>query len=207
MPISVAIVEDDAEIREGLERTIAKAKQFSYLKAYANGEEALAELPRLAPNVVIMDIRLPGMDGVECTRRLKKILPATQVLILTVFMEIDQIVNALKAGASGYILKRTSRVELLQALEQVWEGGAPMSGEIARKVVESFRQPQQAELIEGKLTPREEEVLRSLAMGNGSKEIAEQLNVSLDTVKFHLKNIYTKLHVRSRTEAVAKFLR
>jgi DNA-binding NarL/FixJ family response regulator len=208
-PISVALVEDNTEIREMLARAVAKAPSLEFLGGFPDAESALRKLPALAPNVVIMDLELPGLDGVECTRRLKATSPQTQVLVFTVFMDTDRIFNALAAGASGYLLKRTSRAEVVEAVEQVWQGGAPMSSEIARKVVESFRprptqrptdpEPQQ-------LTTREEEVLQLLAAGHATKAIATELALSVETVRFHLKHIYEKLHVRSRTEAVIKYL-
>jgi DNA-binding NarL/FixJ family response regulator len=165
-------------------------------------------LPGLAPNVVIMDIQLPGMNGIECTRQLKKAMPEAQVLVFTVFGDSDQVFRALEAGASGYLLKRTPRSEMVEAIKQVWDGGAPMSGEVARKVVESFRKPSLAHAPDAEpLTPREEEVLGLLAKGYITKEIADQLSISFDTVRFHLKHIYRKLHVRSRTEALLKYLK
>jgi DNA-binding NarL/FixJ family response regulator len=138
-PITVAIVEDDAGIREMLTRAVSKARQLSFVGSYPNAEVALPEIVAGAPNVVIMDIQLPGIDGIECTRRVKQLRPDTQVLVFTVFMDSDQIFKALAAGANGYLLKRTSRQEIVEAVEQVWQGGAPMSGEIARKVVASFK--------------------------------------------------------------------
>src|SRR5581483_10510908 len=209
MPITVAIVEDDREIRETLTRAIAKSRALAFVGGFADAETALAALPALAPNVVVMDIQLPGANGIECTRRLKQALPATQVLVFTVFMDSEQIFRALAAGASGYLLKRTARAEIIDAIEQVWQGGAPMSSEIARKVVESFRGPPAASQPQPDetLTAREEEVLRLLAAGHGTKAIASALSLSAETVRFHLKHIYEKLHVRSRTEAVIKYLR
>lgn len=210
MPITVAIVEDDREIRETLAAAVRKARQLSFVAGFASAEEALAALPALAPNVVVMDIQLPGANGIECTRRLKQQLPATQVLVFTVFMDSEQIFQALAAGASGYLLKRTARAEIVEAIEQVWLGGAPMSAEIARKVVESFRAPPPPTtpppVATAQLTPREEEVLKLLAAGQGTKAIASALSLSVETVRFHLKHIYEKLHVRSRTEAVIKYL-
>lgn len=210
MPITVAIVEDDREIRETLAAAVRKARQLSFVAGFASAEEALAALPALAPNVVVMDIQLPGANGIECTRRLKQQLPATQVLVFTVFMDSEQIFQALAAGASGYLLKRTARAEIVEAIEQVWLGGAPMSAEIARKVVESFRAPPPPTTpppaATAQLTPREEEVLKLLAAGQGTKAIASALSLSVETVRFHLKHIYEKLHVRSRTEAVIKYL-
>ena len=208
MPISVAIVEDDAGIREMLTRVVQRAPGLEFLTSVESGEEALERLPALAPNVVVMDIQLPGMSGIECTRSLKKSIPGAQVLVFTVFGDSDQVFRALEAGASGYLLKRTARTELVEAIKQVWDGGAPMSGEVARKVVESFRRPAPAQNPETEsLTTREEEVLALLAKGYITKEIADQLAISFDTVRFHLKHIYQKLHVRSRTEALLKYLK
>jgi DNA-binding NarL/FixJ family response regulator len=192
-----------------LTRVVQRAPDLDFISCVESGEAALAKLPALAPNVVIMDIQLPGMSGVECTRALKKALPATQVLVFTVFGDSEQVFRALEAGASGYLLKRTPRAEVVEAIKQVWDGGAPMSGEVARKVVESFRRAPAAaphEPIES-LTAREEEVLALLAKGYITKEIADQLAISFDTVRFHLKHIYQKLHVRSRTEALLKYLK
>jgi DNA-binding NarL/FixJ family response regulator len=208
MPITVAIVEDDPGIREMLTRVVTRAPGLAFLNSYPNGEAALAAFPALAPNVVIMDIQLPGMNGIECTRALKKAMPTTQVLIFTVFGDSEQVFRALEAGASGYLLKRTLRSEMVEAIKQVWDGGAPMSGEVARKVVESFRKaPPAKSAATEQLTPREEEVLSLLAKGYITKEIADQLSISFDTVRFHLKHIYQKLHVRSRTEALLKYLK
>lgn len=214
MSITVAIIEDDAAIRDMLTDAVAKAAGLEFLASFPDGESALEQLPQISPQVVIMDIQLPGISGIDCTRRLKQALPATQVLIFTVFADSEQVFNALAAGASGYLLKRTGRRQIAEAVRQVSEGGAPMSGEIARKVVESFQapppagaRPPAAGADTAQLTTREEEVLRLLAKGYVTKEIAEMLSISFDTVRFHLKNIYAKLHVRSRTEALVKFLR
>ena len=208
MSITVAIVEDNTEIREMFTRVVERAAGLRFLQSFASAEIALAELPALAPNVVIMDIQLPGMDGIECTRRVKETVAGAQVLVFTVFGDSDQVFKALAAGASGYLLKRTPRREMVEAIRQVWEGGAPMSGEIARKVVESFRQPPRTKSPEvEQLTAREEEVLGLLAKGYITKEIADHLAISFDTVRFHLKHIYQKLHVRSRSEALIKYLR
>jgi DNA-binding NarL/FixJ family response regulator len=208
MSITVAIVEDNTEIREMLTRVVERGNGLRFVKSFSTGELALAELPSLAANVVIMDIQLPGIDGIECTRRLKQLAPQTQVLVFTVFGDSDQVFKALAAGASGYLLKRTARTEMVEAIKQVFDGGAPMSGEIARKVVESFRaaHPAKSPDLE-QLTPREEDVLALLAKGYITKEIADQLAISFDTVRFHLKHIYQKLHVRSRSEALIKYLR
>ena len=208
MAITVAIVEDDPGIREMLTRVVERASGISFVRCVPSGEAALEEFPALAPDVVIMDIRLPGMNGIECTRLLKKAMPDTQVLVFTVFGDSEQVFRALEAGASGYLLKRTPRSEMVEAIKQVRDGGAPMSGEVARMVVESFRKPAPAQTVELEpLTPREEEVLSLLAKGYITKEIADQLAISFDTVRFHLKHIYRKLHVRSRTEALLKYLK
>lgn len=207
-PVTVALVEDDREIREMLTRAIRKTSHFDIVGSFSTGETALAELPALNPQVVVMDIQLPGMDGVACTQRLKQLMPATQVLVFTAFMDSDLIFKALAAGASGYLLKRTARTEIVSAIEEVCHGGAPMSGVIARKVVESFRTPPPpSPAVDAQLTAREEQVLKLLAAGHGNKAIAAALFVSNETVRFHLKHIYEKLHVRSRTEAVIKYLK
>ena len=207
MPISVAIVEDNVEICEMLTRTVERAASLRFVRSFPSGEEALEKLPELKPDVVIMDIQLPGMTGVECTLALKAKVPEIQVLVFTVFGDSDLVFKALEAGASGYLLKRTPRHAIVEAVKDVWFGGAPMSGEIARKVVDSFRKPAKAKDANlQELTPREEEVLALLAKGYITKEIADQLGISFDTVRFHLKHIYQKLHVRSRSEALIKYL-
>jgi DNA-binding NarL/FixJ family response regulator len=172
----------------------------------SNGEEALRDIPALAPDVVLMDIFLPRLSGIECTTRLKEQLPRTQIVMLTAIDDDEMVFLALEAGADGYLLKRTRPAELRAALLDVLRGGAPMSSEIARRVIESFRKP--AKVREGSvgLTAREEEVLVLLSRGYSNKEIADQLQLSVDTVRSHLKHIYEKMHVRSRTEAVARFL-
>ena len=207
-PISVAIVEDDPEILEMLSRAVKRSPRLSFAGGFSNGEAALEELPQRPPQVVIMDIRLPGMNGIECTRLLKHRSPAIQVLVFTVFGESEKVFRALEAGASGYLLKRTGRREIVEAIEQACAGGAPLSAEIARKVVESFHQPPQSPAAaDQQLTPREEDVLRLLAKGYVTKEIADQLSIGAETVRFHLKHIYEKPHVRSRTEALLKYLK
>ncbi len=207
IPISVAVVEDDARIRNSLARVIARSPKLRLLESFPEATSALERLPALAPNVVVMDLELPAMNGIDCTRKLRRLLPATQVLVFTVFGDSDQVFRALAAGASGYILKRTPRDEIIEAIVQVWQGGAPMSAEIARAVVESFRElsaPTPRAAAHPQLTAREEDVLRLLARGLIVKEIADSINVGVDTVKYHLKNIYEKLHARSRTEALIK---
>jgi DNA-binding NarL/FixJ family response regulator len=176
------------------------------MSQHASAESALQELPRLNPNVILMDINLPGLTGVECVRRLKPVLPQTQVIMLTVYQNTEHIFNALSAGATGYLLKQTPPAELLDAIRDVHAGGSPMSSHIARKIVQSFQKP--APLAGGSdgLSPRENEVLELLAKGFLYKEIADQLGLTYATVHTHIRHIYEKLHVRSRTEAVAKHL-
>jgi DNA-binding NarL/FixJ family response regulator len=171
-----------------------------------SAEDALRLIPDARPDVVIMDIQLPGMSGIECTARLRQTAPASHVLILTVFGDSDQIFEALKAGASGYLLKRAAPSEIVEAIRDVQSGGAPMTPEIARRVVVSFRPASPASAKLEHFTPREEEILQLLAKGYVTKETADQLHISFDTVRRHLRHIYEKLHVRSRTEAVIKYL-
>jgi DNA-binding NarL/FixJ family response regulator len=206
-PIRVAIVEDNDEIRSTLERIVGRASGMRFVCSFPNGKSALETLPQHHPEVVIMDIRLPDLSGIECIAWLKRAMPATQVLIFTVYGDNEQVFQALEAGASGYLLKRSTPAEIRQAILEVHQGGAPMSGEIARKVVQSFRKERSETALAQRLTEREEEVLGLLAQGFVTKEIADKLAVSFDTVRFHLKNIYGKLHVRSRAEAIVQYLR
>jgi DNA-binding NarL/FixJ family response regulator len=185
-----------------------------YLCTCNSGEQALEVLPAQQPDVVIMDLQLPGISGIDCTARLRQVLPQSQVLVFTVYRDDEQVFKALKAGASGYLLKRSAPEEILEAIHDVHQGGAPMSGEIARKVVRSFRSPLEPggdkpgeTAAPEQLTPRQEEILGLLTKGFVTKEIASELGISYDTVRFHLKDIYAKLHVRSRTEAVLKYRR
>ncbi len=205
MNIKVSLVEDDSEIREIFGDWVTRAKGFELLSHYASGECALAELPRLRPDIVLMDINLPGLNGVECVRRLKPLLAATQFMMVTVYEDADHIFAALSAGASGYLLKRTTREQMLAALLEVRAGGSPMSTNIARMVVASFSQPRSATSSEmEKLSPREQEVLELLARGYLYKEIAETLKISPTTVPTYIRRIYEKLQVHSRSQAVAK---
>jgi DNA-binding NarL/FixJ family response regulator len=205
---TVVIVEDHADLRESWAALIGQAAGFRCTGACGTGEEALRVIPALAPDVVLMDINLPGMSGIECTSRLKEQLPGLQVIILTVYEDHERIFQALQAGASGYLLKRTPPDAILAAIVEVKQGGAPMTSEVARKVVQSFRKPPATPAVaDSKLTQREEEILSLLAQGYVTKEIASRLDISFFTAQTHLKNIYEKLHVRSRTEAVIKFLR
>ena len=207
MPTTVSIVEDNDQLRGTLARVIGRAECFQCLGQYASAEEALKGLPQEKPNVVLMDINLPGMDGVECVRQLKQLLPDTQVMMLTAYEDTENIFNSLAAGASGYMLKRTKSAELLDAIREVARGGSPMTTHIARKVVQSFQRPVAAANPAEDLSPREKEVLDCLAQGFLYKEIAEKLGISYETVHTYIRRIYEKLQVRTRTEAVAKFLR
>jgi DNA-binding NarL/FixJ family response regulator len=205
--ITVAIVDDEADLREHIAGYLAAAGGVTCKSAYASAEEALEHLPHDRPDVVLMDINLGGMDGIECVRRLKTVMPEAQVLMLTVFADTEKIFRALAAGASGYLLKRLSPSKLLEAIREVREGGSPMSASIARKVVQSFQSTPARGDESADLSPREREVLNGLADGLAYKQIADQLNVSIHTVRNYIRRIYEKLHVRTRTEAVAKFLR
>jgi DNA-binding NarL/FixJ family response regulator len=208
MSITVAIVEDNADIGEELERVVSSAPGFVCAGICRNARTALRQIPVLKPDVVIMDIRLPDGSGIDCTAQLKRSMPQLQILMFTVYEDSEQIYRALAAGANGYLLKRVTPASLLNALREVMNGGVPMTGEVARKVIASFRQelPPRAPATE-KLTPREQAVLEKLANGLSAKEIAATLEISTDTVNVHLKHIYQKLHVRSRTEAVIAYLR
>jgi DNA-binding NarL/FixJ family response regulator len=205
-PIRVAVVEDSAGVRRSLELLLNESPGFTCVCACASAEEALRQLPAHTPDVVLMDIHLPGLSGIECTARLKQLLPKTQVVMITVYTNTENVFKALRAGASGYLLKRSPPELILQAIVEVRQGGAPMTREIARMVVEAFKQPVATPQPEAELTPREREVLEQLAHGSANKEIAAVLQVSPETVRYHLKQIYEKLHVRSRTEAVAKYI-
>ena len=206
MPITVCIIEDDDWIRENLATRIRQTEGFACLGCYRTGEEALDQLPALAPNVILMDINLPKMNGIECVRQLKVLVPSAQILMLTVYEDSDKIFKSLLAGASGYLLKRTPQAEILEAIAEVHRGNSPMTGHIARKVVQFFNQRGTKEGELEKLSKREREVLEHLARGVPYKEIASVLLVSIDTVRVHIKGIYGKLHVHSRGEAVAKYL-
>ena len=206
MAIKVSIVEDNRGTRESLVELLGRAPGLRCAGAHANGEQALQAIPVESPDVVLMDINLPGMSGIECVARLKGRLPRLQVLMLTTYDESDRIFESLRNGASGYLLKNMPPAELLQAVEQVHSGGAPMSMQIARKVVNHFQQIRQAGSDVETLTKREHEILGLLAKGYLYKEIADQLGITLSTVRAHLHTVYEKLHVQSRTEAVVKFL-
>ena len=207
MPINVSIVEDSDKLRETLVRVLNRADGFRCLSHYANAEDALKDLPQAKPDVVLMDINLPGMNGVECVRQLKKIAPEIQVMMLTVYEDTENIFDALAAGASGYMLKRSAGKELLEAIQEVHRGGSPMTTHIARKVVQSFQRSAASEAATESLSEREQQVLDLLSQGLMYKEIADKLSISYETVHTYIRRIYEKLQVRTRTEAVAKFLR
>ena len=210
-PIRVAIVEDDRKLRLQLVDMLGEQGGMVCVGTCASGEEALRVLPTLSPDVVLMDIHLQGMSGIDCTRELKHRLPETQIVMLTMFDDSDKIFAALRAGATGYLLKRFAAAELMGAIEQARAGGSPMTPQIARQVVQAFQEqsiaPKQATDAElEQLTDRERELLSLMARGKHYKEVAEALNISTDTVRSHIRRIYKKLHVHSRTEAVVKFL-
>lgn len=209
MPITVSIVEDNEQLRSTLARMISRSEGFECLGQHASAEAGLAAIPNEKPNCVLMDINLPGMNGVECVRKLKEILPATQVVMLTAYEDTENIFNSLAAGAAGYLLKRSKSAEILDALRDVQKGGSPMSTHIARKVVQSFQARPTAAPAEPteELSPREQEVLDLLSQGFMYKEISDKLGISFETVRTYIRRIYEKLHVRTRTEAVAKALR
>ena len=207
--ITVGIVEDSAPFRSRLRDYINASEDLQCTGTFADGASALANLPAKAPDVVLMDLQLPDTSGVECTFQLKPRLPNTQFMIFTVHEDSEQIFNALKAGASGYLLKRTPPDEILAAIRDLHRGGAPMSSEIARKVVLSFRPSpplRTAKPALEALSPRQEEILRLLSQGHTVKEIAEHTGLTVETVRSYLKLVYQKLHVRSRTEALLKYL-
>ncbi len=213
MIISIAIVEDNNDIRHALEQIIGMAEGFSICCSCVNGEEALATIPHLNPNVVLMDIHLGGIDGIECVKLLKESNPATLFMMCTALEEDESIFQALKAGASGYILKKTTPPKLVEAIRELYEGGAPMSSQIARRVVAAFHSqinveeqlPNDRMSSFNTLSKREKEILETLAKGLLYKQIADQLGISKETVKKHVYSIYEKLHVGNRIEAVNKY--
>lgn len=206
MPIIVAIVEDSRTIRESLRRIIDDTPGLQCAWAVGSAEEAITHAPRCRPEVILMDIHLPNMSGIECAARIKEISPETDVIMLTVYEDNDKIFRALQAGACGYLLKRTQPERLIQAIQDVRNGGAPMTSEIARRLVETFQQPRDAAQSNVELSRREREILELVSAGYGNKEIADQLSIGLETVRHHLKRVYDKFHVHSRSEAVVKFM-
>jgi DNA-binding NarL/FixJ family response regulator len=204
-PIAIVLIEDDQKTRKSLTELLRGESRVQCVGAYPDGEIAVREIPQLKPEVALIDINLPGMSGIECVQRLKRLLPKLQVLMLTKYDESDLIFSSLRAGASGYLLKKMLTVELISAIEQVYAGGAPMTMQIARKVVEHFNQIKSPAADLEKLTPREHEVLALLAKGFLYKEISDQLGISQHTFRTHQRAIYEKLHVHSRTEATVKY--
>jgi DNA-binding NarL/FixJ family response regulator len=207
MTTRIAIVEDNATLRQYLADFIASAPGHKCVGTCGSAEEALVKIPQLKPDVVLMDIHLPGESGIVCTARLREKLPNVQVIMLTVYKDTKMIFQALKAGACGYVLKREDETEILKAIAEVRAGGAPMTSEIARMVVRSFMEMPMAKDETGDLSSRESEILALLAEGLSNKEIGSRLSISFSTVRTHLMHIYEKLHVRCRTEAAAKYLR
>jgi len=207
MPIAVSIVEDNEQLRATLARVLNRAEGFRCVSHYGDAESALQGLPKDNPDVVLMDINLPGMNGVECVRQLKQLAPRILAVMLTVYEDTENIFNALAAGASGYLLKRTKSAELLDSIREVQRGGSPMTTHIARKVVQSFQKSGPSPQPTENLSQREQEVLDCLSQGFLYKEIADKLGISYETVHTYIRRIYEKLQVRTRTEAVAKFLK
>jgi DNA-binding NarL/FixJ family response regulator len=201
--ITLSIIEDQREMRESLVECLGNAPGLRCVGAHATGEEGLRDIPKENPDVVLMDINLPGMNGIQCVARLKERIPKIQVMMLTTYDEGDLIFDSLRAGANGYLLKNMPQKELVQAVQQVHAGGAPMSLQIARKVINHFHKTKPASELE-QLTARELEILRLLAKGHLYKEIADQLAISMSTVRTHISAVYEKLHVHSRTEAAMK---
>lgn len=206
-PISIIIVEDDIAVREGLRMLINDSEGYYCQAACPSAEEALKTIPEFQPDVVLMDINLPGMNGIECVICIKNLWPEIQVMMLTVFDNTDEIFKSLTAGATGYMLKKTPPAKLLEAITELVNGGSPMSGEIARKVVQTFARPAKHPLPESNLTAREEEILSYLSKGFLYKEIAAELYISIETVRTHIRKIYQKLQVRTRTEALLRCMK
>jgi len=205
MSISIAIVEDLDVVRNGLKDFISLSTDFLVVGSYKSGEEALQKLPETKPDIVIMDINLPGMNGIECIRQVKDKSPGTQFMMFTVYENDDKVFEALKAGASGYLLKNTGLLQIAESVKELHEGGSPMSANIARKMVNLVRGDSDKKTpFLDLLSPREKEILQLLAKGLLYKEIAEQLNITTGTVRIHIHKIYEKLHVQNRTEAINK---
>ncbi|MBI5730428.1 MAG: response regulator transcription factor [Ignavibacteriales bacterium] len=204
--IVVALVEDYKEIRDGFNDFISGSKGFSCAATFADAESALKKIPSMNVDVVLMDINLPKLNGIECVKKLKPLLPNTQIIMLTMYEDSEHVFEALKAGAAGYLLKRTLPEKILEAVKEVHEGGSPMSMQIARMVVKSFNEKPVHSKLEQKLTEREMEILSYLSKGMRYKEIADTLFISVETVRTHLRKIYEKLQVRNSTEAVLQYL-
>ena len=203
--ISISVVEDMDEVRKKVKRIIDESEEFICLSTYSNAEKALEELPDLKPDIVLMDINLPGMSGIECIKEIKKKCPQIQFMMFTIYENSEQVYEALAAGATGYLLKKTAPEEILDALKELYEGGAPMSTQIARKVVSFFQKETKNNPADSELSKREKQVLELLSKGFLYKEISDQLFISTGTVRQHIHKIYEKLHVQNRTEAINKF--
>jgi len=203
-PISVAIVEDNVEFRQQVSQFIAGAPGFRCVCVCASGEEAIRMVPQSEPDVILMDIQLPRMSGIACTAALRKTLPSVPVMMLTVYEDADVIFDALRAGAKGYLLKRGDPARLLEAIAELHRGGAPMTSQIARRVIDSFHRAPPVEHPQDKLTAREEDILKLFAGGHSTREVAGKLGLSYETVRWHLRHIYDKLHVHTLTEAVLR---
>jgi DNA-binding NarL/FixJ family response regulator len=203
--ITVCVVEDIEEIRLGVKHTLDDSSAFDCLGAFGNAEEAEQRLPLLQPDIVLMDIKLPKMSGIECIRKVKKLCPGIQFMMFTIYEDSEQVFDALAAGATGYLLKKTPQHKILEALKELYEGGAPMSNHIARKVVANFQQSTGGDEALDLLSPREKQVLKLLAKGYFYKEIGDKLSISTGTVRQHIHHIYEKLHVQNSTEAVNMF--
>lgn len=206
MKINVGIVEDNREVRENWAKVLNAHPKLRCIAACESGEAALKRFSESRPDVVLMDINLPGMSGIQCTALLKQQLPKTQIIMVTIYSSNNAVFEALKAGASGYLLKNNSSDEVIRSIIEVVEGGAPMTGLIARRVIEVFRRTVPRDLPAAQLTTRETEVLQLVAKGYANKEIASQLDVGVSTVRTHIEHIYEKLHVHCRTQAAAKYL-
>jgi DNA-binding NarL/FixJ family response regulator len=204
--IAVAVVEDNPGLRRSLTRLINLEPRMRCVGAWPEGKSALIEMPALKPDVVLMDINMPGMSGIECTARFKQICPHTQVIMVTVYEDSESVFSALQAGACGYLLKRSAPERIVEAIREARDGGSPMTSQIARKVVDVFKRTAAPSAAGIELTPREKEVLELFAKGFVNKEIADKLNISYQTVKGYTKTIYEKLHVHSRSEALMKFV-
>jgi len=204
MSITLAIVEDLDEVRDGLKNFISLSQDFKVLNTFKSAEDAVTDLPKLKPDIVIMDINLPGMNGIECIRQIKDKSPGTQFMMFTVYENDEKVFEALKAGASGYLLKNTGLVQLIESLKELHNGGSPMSANIARKLVTVFREKEKTTTPIAILSNRENEILQLLSKGLLYKEIADHLSISVSTVRQHIHHIYEKLHVQNRTEAINK---
>ena len=203
---SICLVEDDPTLREALADLIQSESRFDLLASFPDAEAAISEVPKLKPDAVVMDIQLPGLSGIECAAKLIEMVPELLIMMVTVYDNNDRIFEALASGASGYLLKRDAPDKLISSLNELLEGGSPMSPAIARKVVQKFRTPVNKKSQSKNLTPREQQILEKLAQGSLYKEIAWDLDIGVETVRTHLRSIYKKLQVRTRTEAVVKYL-